>query len=121
METETTVTRAEQHFKERQRLRGLSPSGVTRGEKREFEDSRQALAAKRVQKKYAAKEKVNYKGRQAGERKVKKEGALDRAGEVRHAVWAEAHYGVNQKVVEKHEKVSQIVTKEGRLHMTNNY
>ena len=35
------------------------------------------------------------------ERKVKKEGSVARAGEVKHKVWAEAHQGVDQKVVDK--------------------
>jgi len=36
-----------------------------------------------------------------GERKVKKEGSVVRAGEVKHAVWADTHKGVDQKVVDK--------------------
>jgi len=35
----------------------------------------------------------------AVERRVEKEGSVSLAGEVRHTVWAEAHKGVDQKVV----------------------
>jgi len=36
-----------------------------------------------------------------GERRVKKEGSVAPAGEVKHPVWADAGKGVNQKVVDK--------------------
>jgi len=48
LEAVRTVTQAEQDFKERKDLRGGSPSGATRGEKRKFEDSKPTIAAKRV-------------------------------------------------------------------------
>jgi len=52
-------------------------------------------------KEYMAKEKADYQKKKARERRVKKEGSLAPAGEVRHKVWAEAHQGVDQKVVDK--------------------
>jgi len=48
-----------------------------------------------------AKEKADYQKKKARERKVKKEGSVARAGEVKHKVWAEAHQGVDQKIVDK--------------------
>jgi len=50
---------------------------------------------------YTAKKKADYQKRKAGERQVTKEGSVAPAGEVRHKVWAEAHQGVDQKVVDK--------------------
>ena len=47
------------------------------------------------------KEKEDYQKKKAGERKVKKEGSVAPAGEVRDKVWAEAHQGVDQKGVHK--------------------
>jgi len=47
-----------------------------------------------------AKEKVDSQKTKAGERKVKNEGSVAPAGEVRHKVWANAHQGVDQEVVE---------------------
>jgi len=101
LEALRTITRAEEDFKERQDLRGGSPSGTTRGEKRIFEDSKPTVAAKRVKKEYTATEKAAYQKKKAGERKVKKEGSVAPTGEVRHTVWAEAHQGVDQKVDDK--------------------
>jgi len=71
------------------------------GEKRQLEDLKPKVAAKRVKKQYMAKEKAHYQKNMAGERKVKKEGSVAPTGEVRHMVWAEAHQGVDQKVVDK--------------------
>ena len=48
-----------------------------------------------------AKEKAYYEGKKANERKVKKEGSVAPRGEVKHAVWAEAHKGVIEKLVEQ--------------------
>ena len=50
---------------------------------------------------YTAKEKADYQKKKAGERKTKKEGSLAPAEEIKHKVWAEAHQGVDQKVVHK--------------------
>jgi len=50
-----------------------------------------------------AQEKAAQK-KKPGERKVKKEGSVAPAGEVKHAVWADAHKGVDQKVVDKHQQ-----------------
>ena len=74
---------------------------MTKGEKRKFEHSKPIVAAKRVKKQYMAKEKADDEKKKAGEREVKKEGTVAPAGEVKHAVWAEAHKGVDQKVVDK--------------------
>ena len=104
MEAVKTVTRAEENFKEQKSLRGGGPSGVTRGENRKFKDSRPPVAAKGVQKQYSAKEKVDYKARKAGERKMKKEGWVGPTREVKHPVWAEAHKSVDQKVLDKRKK-----------------
>jgi len=48
LEAVRTVTRAEEDFKESLALRGGSPSGTARGEKRKFEDSKATVAAKHV-------------------------------------------------------------------------
>jgi len=101
LEAVRTVTGAEEDFKERKDLRGHGPSGATRGEQKNFEDSKPTVPAKRVKKQYTAKEKVDYQKKKAGERKVKKEGSVAPAGEVKHNVWAEAHQGLDQKVVDK--------------------
>ena len=101
LEAVRTVTRAEEDFKERKDLGGGGPSGATRGEKSKFEDSKSTVPAKRVKKQYTATEKAAYKKKKAGERKVKEEGSVAPTGEVRHTVWAEAHQGVDQKVVDK--------------------
>jgi len=101
LEAVRTVTRAEEDFKERKDLRDGGPSGTIRGEKRKFKDSKPTVAAKRVKKQYTATEKVAYQKKQAGERKVKKEGSVPPKGEVRHMVWSEAHQGVDHKVVDK--------------------
>jgi len=101
LEAVRTVTRAEEDFKERKDLRGGGPSGMTRGDKRKFEDSKQTVAAKRVKRQYTATEKAAYQKKKAGERKVKKEGSVAPRGEVKHTVWSEAHQGVDQKVVDK--------------------
>jgi len=101
LEAVRTVTRAEEDFKKRKDLCGGGPSGATRGEKRKFEDSKPTVTAKRVKRQYTANEKVDYQKKKAGERKVKNEGSVAPAGKVRHQVWAEAHEGVDQKVVDK--------------------
>jgi len=59
------------------------------------------VPAKGIKKQYTTKEKSDYQKKKAGERKLKKEGWVAPAGEVRHKVWAEAHQGVDQKVVDK--------------------
>jgi len=96
-----TVTRAEEDFKERKDLRGGGPSGMTRGDKRKFEDSKATFAAKREKRQYTAKEKVDYQKKKAGERKVKKDGSVAPEGEVKHRVQADARKGVDQQVVDK--------------------
>jgi len=101
LEAVRTVTRAEEDFKKRKDLRGGGPSGMTRGDKRKFEDWKPMVAAKRVKKQYTATEKAAYKKKKAGERKVKKERSVAPTGEVRHTVWSEGHQGVDQKVVDK--------------------
>jgi len=103
LEAVRTVTRAEEDFKERKDLRGGGLSGATRGKKRKFEDSKPTVAATHVKKQYTAQEKAAQK-KKPGERKVKKEGSVAPAGEVKHAVWADAHKGVDQKVVDKHQQ-----------------
>jgi len=100
LEAVRTVTRAEEDFNERKDLRGGGPSGTTRGDKGKLEDSKPTVAAKRVKKQYTATEKAAYQKKKAGERKVEKEGSVAPTGEVRHTVWAEAHQGVDQKVVD---------------------
>jgi len=100
LEAVRTVTGAEEDFNERKDLREGSPSGATRGEKRKFEDSKPTVTAKRVKRQYSAKEKADYQKKRAGERMAKKEGSVATAGEVKHKVWAEAHQGVDQKVLD---------------------
>jgi len=78
-----------------------SPTGATKGEKRKLEDSKPMVTAKRVKKQYTAKEKADYQNKKAAERRVKKEGSLPPAGEVRNTVWADAHKGVDLKVVDE--------------------
>jgi len=94
------VTRAEADIKERKDLQGGGPSGATRGAKRRFEYSKLMVTVKRVKRQYTAKEKADYQKQKAAERNVKKEGSVAPAGEVKHKVWAEAHPGVDQKVVD---------------------
>ena len=101
LEAVRTITRAEEDFKEQKDLRGCGASGATGREKRKFEDSKLTFPAKRVTEQYTAKEQADYQGKRAGERKGKKAGSVAPAGEVSHKVWAEAHQGVNQKVVDK--------------------
>ena len=101
LEAVRTVTRAEEDFNERKDLRGGGHSGTTRGEKGKFEESKPTVAANGVKKQYMATEKAAYQKKKAWERKVKKEGSVAPTGEVRHTVWAEAHRGVDQKVVDK--------------------
>ena len=101
MEAFRTVTRAEEDFRERKSLQGGGPSVATRGEKRKFQDSKPRATAKRVKKEYSFKERVHYKVRKAGERRIKKEGSVAQAGEVKQTVWAEAHGSVDQKLVNK--------------------
>jgi len=86
LEVVRTVTGAEEDFKERKDLRGGGPSGATRGEKRKFEDSKPTAPAKHVKKQYTAKEKADYQKKKAGERKMKKEGSVAPAGEIKHKV-----------------------------------
>jgi len=101
LEAVTTVTRAAEDCKERKDLQGGGPSAATRGEKRKFEDSKPTVPAKREKKQYTAKEKADYPKKKAGERKLKKEGSVAPAGEIKHNEWAEAHQGVDQKVVDR--------------------
>jgi len=101
LEVVRTVIGAEEDLKERKDLRGGGPSGATRGEKRRFGDSRQTVPTKRVKKQYTAKEKADYQKKEAGERTVQKEGSVAPAEEGKDKVWAEAHQGVDQKVVNK--------------------
>jgi len=107
LEAVRTVTREEEDFRERGSLRGGSPSDTRRAENRKFEDSRPTIATKSVKKHYTAKEKADSQKKKGGERKVKKEGSLAPKGEVRHTEWAEAHKGVDQKVVDKRELVNK--------------
>jgi len=86
LEAVRTVTRAAEDFKERKDLRGGGPSAATRREKRKFEDSEPTVPVKRVKKQYTAKEKADYPKRMAGERKLKKEGSVAPAGEIKHKV-----------------------------------
>jgi len=101
LDTVRTVTRPGDDFRERKGLLGGGPSGTTRAENSNCDDSKPAVAAKGVQKQYTAKEKADNQKKQAGDRKVKKEGLVAPAGEVKQSVWAEAHKGVDQKVVDK--------------------
>ena len=94
------VTRAEEDFRERESLRGDGRSGATRGEQRNFEDLKPTVPAKPVKKQYTPKEKADYQKKKAGERRVKKEASVAPAEEVKQTVWAEAHKGVDQKIVD---------------------
>jgi len=80
LEAVRTVTRAGEDFKERKDLRAGVLSGTRRGEKRQFEDSKPTVPAKRVTKQYTATEKAAYQKKKAGERKVKKEGSVAPTG-----------------------------------------
>jgi len=80
---------------------GWSLRPNTQAEKREFEDSKLIVAAKSVKKQYTAKEKADYEKKKAGERRVKKEGWVALGGEFKNRVGAEAHKGVDHKVVDK--------------------
>jgi len=86
LEAVRSVTRAEEDFKERKNIRGGGPSGATRGEKRKLVDSKPTVPTKRVKKQYTAREKAAYQKRKPGERKVKKEGSVAPAGEIKHKV-----------------------------------
>ena len=77
------------------------PDSAARRKKSKFEVSNTTVAAKGLKKQYTAQEKAAYQKKKAGERKVKKEGSVAPAGAVKHTVWAEAHKGVVQKVVDK--------------------
>jgi len=121
LEAFRTVTRAEEDFKEKKDLRGGSPPGATRGEKRKFEDSKPTVAAKRVKKQYTAKEMADYQKKKAGERKVKKEGSVAPTGEVRHTVWSEAHQGVDQKVVDRRKSDNECTRCGMRNHLWKHY
>jgi len=120
LEAVRTVTRAEEDSKERKDLRGGGPSGTTRGEKRRFENLKPTVTAKRVKRQYTTKEKADYQTKMAGERKLKKEGSVAPAGEVRHMVWADAHEGVDQKVVDK-PKCDNECTRCGMKNHTGKY
>jgi len=50
LEAVRTVTQAEEDFKEQKDLRGGGPSGLTRGEKRNFKDAKPTFTAKRVKR-----------------------------------------------------------------------
>ncbi len=104
MESVRTVTRAEEDFKERRSLRGGGLSSSYRGEKRKFEDSKPQVAAKKAKKQYSAKEKAAYKAKKATEKKGKEKGSVAPKGEVKHTVWATAHEGVDQSIVDKRKK-----------------
>ena len=99
LEAVRTITRMEEDFKEQKSLLVGGASGVTQGEKRKFKDWKPTVNRKRVKKQYMAKEVADYKKEKAGERKVKKEGWVAPAGEIKNRVWAEAPEGVDQKVV----------------------
>lgn len=57
-------------------MRGRA-QGRDKGGKWKFEDTRPLVAAERLKKQYWAKEKVDDKGKKAGERKVKKEKSVE--------------------------------------------
>jgi len=95
LEAVGTVTRAEEDFREQKSLRGGGRSGATRGEKRNLVDVKPTVAAKPVKKEYRGKEKAHCQKKKAGERRVKKEGSVAPAEEVKQTVWAEAHTGVD--------------------------
>ena len=104
LEEVRAVTRREEDFKERTGLRGGGPSSAKIGEKRKAEDSRPAAPEKKARKQYSAKEKAEYKKKKAVERKVKKEGSVAPKGEVKFTVWATAHPGVEQDIVDQRKK-----------------
>ena len=52
-------------------------------------------------KQYKAKEKADYQNKKTGERRMKKDGSVAPAGEVKYTVWADGYKGVDQKVVDK--------------------
>ena len=56
-----------------------------------------------------AKEKADYEGKKAGERKVKKEVWVAPTKEVKDTVWAEAQEVVDQKVVDKQKKDNECI------------
>jgi len=107
LEAVKTITLAEEDFQERKSLQGGGPSGNTRGEKRKFKDSKPMATAKRVKRQYSAKETADYKAKKAGERMMNKQGLMAPVGEVKCTVWAEAHKGVDQKVVDKRKSDNQ--------------
>ena len=74
------------------------------------------VSAKGLKKEYTAKEKADYQKKNAGERKVKKDGSVALAGEVQQRVRADAHQGVNQKVVDKRKSDNECT----RCAMKNN-
>jgi len=86
LEAVSNVTTAEDDFTEHKGHRGGGPSGKTWGEKRKFEDSKPTVTAKCVKKQSMAKEKADYQRKKAGERRVKKEGSVAPAREVKHRV-----------------------------------
>jgi len=100
LEAVRTVMRAEEDFTELKSLQGGGPSATPRADKRKLEDSKPTVAAKRVTKQYTAKEKGDYRKKKAGERKLKREGSVVPAGEVKQMMWGEAHNGIHQKVVD---------------------
>jgi len=89
--------RSRGRFQGRKRSSRGGPSGLTQGEKRRFEDSKPTVPAKRVKIHYKAKEKADYRKKKDGARKVKKEGSVAPAGEIKHKVWAEAHPACRSK------------------------
>jgi len=96
-----SVTQAEEDFKERKDLRGGGSSGTAGAKKGNSQIRCQRVAAKCVNKQYTAKEKADCQKKKAGERMVKKERSVAPLGEVKHTVCADAHKGVDQKVVNK--------------------
>jgi len=69
LEAVRTVTQAEEDFKERKDLRGGGPSGATRGEKRNFKNSKPTVAAKPLKRQYTAMEKAAYQKKKVGKRR----------------------------------------------------
>ena len=101
LEAVRTITRRQEDFKQQKGLRGGGSSGATSGEKRKFADSKPPVTAKRLKKQYTPKAKAVYKAKKAGERRVKNGESVALAGEVNHTLWAAAHQGVIQKVLDQ--------------------
>jgi len=80
---------------------GAVPLGRQEGTKGNGRIRNQLLPQSVSKSHYPVKEKADYPKKKAGPRRVKKEGSVIPAGEVKHTVWAEAHKGVNQKVFDE--------------------